>query len=200
MPLSPADIAINLVTNSICQIIRWFLVVTKANIKTEGSQSVLCLPSECIGFDTGLHSPSSACAASYRAYTCCTHRPATCLAQPLGPAHGWGHMHTDRSSSHTPFSFFGWAWGTRQFASMLLTSFHPKECCLSWHLDKDSCPLNIQGGATYKAFILLFPIAASLHLLLQKTVIAARHLADKAVAQNKLFFPRYGHRCYQQLK
>lgn len=85
--------------------------------------------------------------------------------------HVWGRMHTGRSSSHTPFRFFSWACRTRQFASMLPTSFHPKECCLSGHLDKDSCPLNIQVGATYKAFILLFSIQPHCTCFLRKQLL-----------------------------
>lgn len=107
----------------------------------------VCL--QCIGFGTGLHSPSSACAASHRANTCCTHWPATCLAQPVGPAQAQYVGVDAYCSSHTPFSF-NWAGRTRQFASMLPTSFHPKKCCLSGYLDKDNCPLNIRGGALYK--------------------------------------------------
>lgn len=77
-------------------------------------------------------------------YTLASHTPGSAQHKH----HVWGWMHTGRSSSHTPFSFFSWARWAQQFAPMLPLGFHPKECHLSVHLDKDSYPLNIQGGAT----------------------------------------------------
>lgn len=107
--------------------------------------------------------PSSACSTSYRAYTYCTHWPATRLdvAQPVGPAlapcvgvDGHWQIHLPHTIQLLQLSTLNQA-----ICIHVAMSFHPKECCLSGHLDKDSCPLNIQGGATYKAHpsFCLFP-------------------------------------------